>query len=100
MTVKQIIISLVATGTIIGGTLLAATLEPQEIKIEGKVLTAVKYAELKTDLITKYETQGYFTPNEWQTYAAVVDWEAKAGKVKLQNVNKQNLISKIMNAIK
>ena len=61
MTAKQILISLTATGTILGGTLLAATLpleeppaEPQEIKIEGKIINAVEYAELKTALITKY----------------------------------------------
>lgn len=79
----------------------ATVSEPIKIKIENKELTNKQYALLKSDLIIKYETKGYFTPNEWQTYVAVLDWEAKTGKLAdIKNITKQNIISKINEAIK
>ena len=93
---KTILITIIvlAVGFLIGIKVAGA------ITIEKKELTLTQYSLLKTALIMKYQTQGYFTVNEWQTYAAVLNWEAKAGKLKLQNITKQNLISKINELIK
>ena len=52
------------------------------IQIESKKLTSTAYSDLKSTLMNKYIQNGTFTPTEWQTYVAIINYEAKMGHLR------------------
>ena len=91
MFLKIILIITITILTIIATDVFAIT-------IENKTFTVTQYSTLKNKLIDNYKTKGFFTLNEWQTYAAVLNWEAKQGNLKKIRVSgnlHNNLMEKI-----
>ena len=87
------ILSLLIAGVIGGGVLFGADIQVLEMNDGNRYLTGNQYSELKMELKTKYENDEIYSYQEYETFVAVLNHEAKQGKYqKLSNKEKGDII--------
>ena len=90
---KNTILSFLIAGAIGGGVLLGADIQVLEMKDGNRYLTGNQYSELKMELKTKYENDEIYSYQEYETFVAVLNHEAKQDKYqKLSNKEKGDII--------
>ncbi len=97
---KQSIAGVILAASIIGGLVTGGGFEKLDVGNKSHWLTKTQYKNLKNGLAEKYIFNGEFTIDEYQTFIAVMNKEAKRRKFKnIRGINQDNIVSKMIDKV-